>query len=96
MKKYYFYYFFTIRKNDKPKSKSSIYDFLENFENDINADEVSEKEAIAKVCKAFANEIRRCDNKAIIDADKGCVAVFDKKQLNKPIGYYFVGVDGLE
>ena len=96
MKKYYFTYFFSTRKKVKIVNPYSIYDYIEDFENNINADEVSEKEAIAKVCDVFANEIRKVDNKVIVDTDKGIIAVYDKKRPDKPIGYYFISIKGFE
>lgn len=95
MKKYYFTYFFSTRKKAKIVNSYSIYDFIEDFENNINADEVSEKEAIAKVCDVFADEIRRTDHKAMVDYDKGIVAVYNKA-LIRPISYCFIGIKGFE
>ena len=96
MKKYYFTYFFSDRKKATIENPYSIYDFLENFENNINADEVSEKEAIAKVCDEFACEIHRTDHRTMIDYDNGIIAVYNKKRIVRPIGYYFIGIKGFE
>ena len=96
MKKYYFTYFFSNRKKATIKNPYGIYDFIEDFENNINADEVSEKEAIAKICDVFADEIRRTDHKAMVDYDKGIIAVYNKAQISRPIGYYFIGINGFE
>ena len=96
MKKYYFTYFFSTRKKAKIVNPYSIYDYIEDFENNINADEVSETEAIAKVCDVFEREIRRSGSNAIVDTDKGIIAVYDRKRPGKPMGYYFIGIHGFE
>ncbi len=96
MKKYYFTYFYSTRKKAKIVNPYSIYDFIEDFENNINADEVSEKEAIKRVCNRFELEIIRTGNSYISDYDKGVIAVYDKKQLGRPLGYFFIGIHGYE
>lgn len=96
MKKYYFTYFFSTRKKTKIVNTYSIYDFIEDFENNINADEVSEKDAIAKVCDVFADEIIRTDHRAMVDYDKGIIAVYNKKLIGRPISYCFIGIHGYE
>lgn len=96
MRKYKFNFFFSTNKNAKHKSTFSIYDFLPNFKNDINADEVGENEAIKQICEAFVTEIRATDNKVIIDSEKGLIAVYDNQQLHKPVGYYFIFIKGVE
>ena len=96
MKKYYFTYFFSTRKKAKIVNPYGIYDFIEDFENNINADEVSEKEAIAKVCDVFEREIRRTGHNAEIDYDKGIIAVYNRKRIGRPISYCFIGIKGFE
>lgn len=96
MKLYHFTYFYSTRKKTKIVNPWSIYDFIEDFENNINADEVSEKDAIAKVCDVFSAEIRRTDHRTLIDYDNGIIAVYNKKRVGRPIGYYFIGIHGYE
>lgn len=96
MKKYRFMYSCGKTKREKNKEVFEIYDFLPNFDNNINADEVSKKEAMDKVCNIFADNLQAGDCQIVVDSDKGEISVYDNWKDKRPFFYYFISIKGFE